>query len=152
MGFLVAGCGDDSDAEIQMCLPENACSCTDGVERDTSCTCVGGASCSVEGDSIEFQCEGNATCNLSCGTDCLVTCPGTTSCTVEVGDGAVIVCPGTASCDVTCNGDCLVEMSGNADSIVRCVNEADGAVCQVTGCSATDCGNNVDACNTACPN
>ncbi len=124
------GCGG-GDAEVAACEPEGACYCEDGVERATACFCEGGSNCSVEGDDIEFQCEGNAACGLTCGTNCLVTCPGTTSCTVEVGDGGVVICPGTASCDVTCLGDCTVQVDGAASATVDCVNEASGAVCTI---------------------
>jgi len=147
---FVAACGNNN-AQIQQCTPTNACTCTAGTQRDTACTCSGGASCAISGDSIEFQCDGNADCNLTCGTDCLITCPGTTSCTVDVDDNAVVECPGTASCDVTCRGNCTVDISGNADAIVRCLDQANGAVCTVNGCSTTDCGNGVSACRTTCP-
>jgi hypothetical protein len=132
LAFLGISCGDDhGDAEVHECSPEGACSCSEGTERDTACVCTGGSSCSVDGDNIEFACEGNADCSLSCGDDCLITCPGTTTCTVDVGEGAVIECPGTASCDVTCHGDCTVHVAGAATATVDCVNEADGAVCTV---------------------
>jgi hypothetical protein len=147
---LVMSCGGD-EAEVESCEPENACSCTDGVDRETACVCAGGASCSISGDNIEFSCDGNADCNLACGDDCLITCPGTTTCTVDVGDNAVISCPGTASCDVLCQGDCEVDVGGNADAIVTCVDEANGAICEITGCSATSCGDGVYACGVGCP-
>jgi hypothetical protein len=150
LGLAAAACGGD-DAEVEFCEPEGACECTDGVERETACVCVGGSTCSVDGDDIEFSCDGNADCSLVCGTNCLITCPGTTQCTVDVGDGAVVDCPGTASCDVLCRGDCEVAVAGAADAIVTCEAEADGAVCDFTGCSPTDCGDGVYACRTACP-
>src|SRR5215210_6063006 len=100
--ILLGACGDEADVEA--CEPESACSCTDGTERDTACVCAGGATCTISGDSIEFTCDGNADCNLVCGSDCLITCPGTTTCTVDVGDGGVVSCPGTSTCDVLCRG------------------------------------------------
>jgi hypothetical protein len=148
--IVLTACGGD-EADVEACEPESACSCTDGVERDTACVCVGGATCSISGDSIEFSCDGNADCNLECGTDCLITCPGTTSCTIDVGDGGIVTCPGTASCDVVCRGDCEVDVGGNADAIVRCEDEANGAVCTLSGCSATSCGDGLYACGIACP-
>jgi hypothetical protein len=147
--ILVAGCGNDG--KVEACEPTNACSCTDGTQRDTACTCSGGATCSISGDSIEFTCDGNAACNLDCGTNCLITCPGTTTCTVEVGDDAVVTCPGTALCDVLCHGDCTINKAGNADAIMRCEHEADGSVCMISGCTPTSCGNGVYACGAACP-
>ncbi len=130
LGFLAAvGCG--GSAEVRTCDPESACTCTDGVERATACTCAGGSSCTIDGDDIEFQCEGNAACGLTCGADCLITCPGTTSCTVTVGDRGEVTCPGTATCDITCLGDCTVDVAGAATANVDCVHEADGAVCMV---------------------
>jgi hypothetical protein len=112
---------------------------------------LGGSDCSIDGDNIEFQCEGNAACSLTCGDDCLITCPGTTTCTVDVGDDAEITCPGTASCDITCHGDCTVSIAGTASAIIRCVNEDDGAVCAASGCALTDCGGGVKACRSGCP-
>jgi hypothetical protein len=128
------GCGSDhDDAEVRECLPEGACFCTEGVERETACVCEGGSSCSIDGDNIEFECDGNAACGLTCGVNCLVTCPGTTTCTVEVGDDAIISCPGTATCNITCLEDCTVEVAGAANATVDCVKEAEGAVCTVNG-------------------
>jgi hypothetical protein len=127
--LLTAGCG--SSAEVQFCEPEDSCYCTDGVERETLCVCEGGSDCLIDGDNIEFECEGNAACGLSCGENCLVTCPGTTSCTVEVGHGGVVNCPGTARCEIACYGDCQVYVDGAATAIVDCVNEADGAICEI---------------------
>ena len=147
--ILLAACG--GDAEVEACEPASACSCMDGAERDTACVCAGGATCTIEGDSIEFSCDGNADCKLGCGADCLITCPGTTTCTVDVGDNAVVTCPGTASCEVFCRADCDVDVAGNADAIVRCEDEANGATCRITGCSPTSCGNGLYACGTACP-
>ena len=126
---LLVACGDS--AEVRECTPEGACTCVDGTERDIACSCVGGSSCVIEGDDIEFQCEGNASCGMTCGDNCLVTCPGTTSCTVTVGEGGVVSCPGTASCDITCLGDCTVTVAGAASATVDCVNEAEGAICTV---------------------
>ncbi len=128
--LLAAGCGR-GDAEVEFCEPEDACFCTDGVERETLCVCEGGSDCFIDGDDIEFECEGNAACGLSCGENCLVTCPGTTSCTVEVGHGGEVHCPGTATCDIACYGDCQVHVDGAATATVDCVNEADGAICEI---------------------
>jgi len=147
--LVMAACGDD--AEVKTCMPENACTCMDGIDRDTACVCAGGATCTVEGDNIEFSCDGNAACNLTCGANCLITCPGTTTCTVEVDDDAVVTCPGTASCDVLCHGDCQVNVAGNADAIVRCEKEASGAMCTVMCGGAMNCGNGVYTCSKACP-
>ena len=147
--FLLAACG--GDGEVETCEPENACTCTDGVARDTACVCNGGSTCTITGDSIEFSCGGNAACGLVCGTDCLITCPGTTTCTVDVGDDAEITCPGTASCDVLCRADCTVDVAGNADALVHCDAEDTGSTCTVTGCSPMSCGNGVYACSTGCP-
>ncbi len=130
IAFIATGCGR-GDAEVQACEPEGACYCTDGTERETLCVCEGGSDCSVDGDDIEFECEGNAACGLSCGEYCLVTCPGTTSCTADVGHGAVVECPGTATCDIACYGDCEVFVDGAASAEVDCVNEAEGAVCEI---------------------
>ena len=149
LAFQVTGCDREGDAQIYECTPEGACSCEPGVERTTRCTCVGGSDCVVEGDSIEFLCEGNAACGLTCGTTCLITCPGTTSCSVLAGDDAVVVCPGTATCDITCLGDCSVSMDGASRAVVHCAG--DGAACEFSGCSPTDCGDGVHACRTACP-
>jgi len=148
-GSIAPGCGDD--ATIERCEPASACSCTAGTDRETRCTCAGGSSCSVAGGGIEFDCQGNAACELTCGDDCLITCPGTTSCGVVAGDGSVVRCPGTASCDVTCEGDCDVTIEGAADAVVRCEAEDIGAVCELSGCSFDDCGDGVYACGTACP-
>jgi hypothetical protein len=147
--IAIAACGGDHD--VKACDPSSACTCMDGVDRDTACVCAGGSTCTVDGDSIEFTCDGNAGCNLVCGNDCLITCPGTTMCTVELGDKGVVTCPGTAQCDVLCHADCSVSVAGTADAIVRCENEATGATCTITGCTPTDCGNGVHACGTACP-
>lgn len=105
----------------------------------------------LDGNQIEFQCQGNAGCGMTCGTDCLITCPGTTTCTVDIGDGSIVSCPGTATCDVRCHGDCIVQMAGAARSIVRCEKADEGAECIVEGCTPVDCGNGVRACRTACP-
>lgn len=145
------GDGGGSGAEVLECEPAGSCSCGPGTERPTACTCNGGSSCEIDGNDIEFQCQGNAACGMSCGTNCLITCPGTTSCTVEVEDDGIVSCPGTATCEVLCHGDCTVEMTGTAGSIVRCAGEADGAACDITGCSATDCGDGVHACRMDCP-
>lgn len=149
--IALAGCGNDGDAEVRECTPENACTCTDGVERDLSCSCTGGSTCSIDGDDIEFACDGNAACGLVCGANCLITCPGTTSCTVDTGDDGVVSCPGTAFCDITCREDCTVDIAGTAEAIVTCELEAEGAVCDVVGCNLTDCGGGVYACRTECP-
>lgn len=146
---LLAHCG--SDATIEECEPEGACSCEAGTERETRCTCVGGSSCSVTGGGIEFTCDGNAACDLSCGEDCLIFCPGTTSCAVTAGDQAVVRCPGTASCSITCEESCSVEIEGAADAVVRCEAESTGATCEITGCSLEDCGDGVYACRATCP-
>lgn len=147
--LLLTHCSDD--ATIEQCEPTNACSCTDGTERDTRCTCVGGSTCEVTGGGIEFYCEGNAACELNCGDDCLIVCPGTTSCGVTAGDQAEVRCPGTASCDITCEADCAVEVDGAADAVIRCEAEPTGAVCEIIGCSPEDCGEGVYVCGTACP-
>jgi hypothetical protein len=150
LSFVVAACGG-SGAEVEFCEPTEACDCVEGVERDTACVCVGGSTCSILGDSIEFSCDGNADCSLVCGTNCLISCPGTTTCTVDVGDDAIVSCPGTASCDILCRGDCAVDVAGTASAVVRCEAEADGAVCSLTSCSPTSCGGGVYACRTSCP-
>lgn len=141
------GCG--SDAHIEACEPENACSCGPGTERETSCSCTGGSSCEIEGDDIEFRCDGNAGCGMSCGNDCLITCPGTTTCDIEVGDDGVIECPGTATCNVVCHGSCALSLAGAARAVLTC--EDDAAACEMSGCQATDCGNGVFACRAECP-
>lgn len=150
---FVGGCGDDdgTGAAVVECMPEGACMCGPGNERPIACSCAGGSSCVLDGNEIEFQCQGNAGCGMSCGTDCLVTCPGTTQCTVEVGDRGIVSCPGTATCDIVCHGDCTVQMAGAARSTIRCEHEADGAECVIEGCQPTDCGDGVWACGTACP-
>jgi len=149
--WLAAGCG--GGANVEECEPEGSCSCEPGTERATSCSCTGGSNCSISGDDIEFQCDGNAGCGLDCGTNCLVTCPGTTSCNVEVDDEAVVRCPGTAECTVTCSGSCTLEMAGNATSLLTCEGEADGADtdCVMEGCTPTECGDGVYACGMDCP-
>jgi len=147
---LLAHCGG-SDATVEQCEPAGACMCTDGTERDIRCTCTGGSTCTVSGGGIEFDCEGNAACELNCGDDCLIVCPGTTSCGVTVGDQGAVRCPGTASCDVTCAENCAVEVAGAADVVVRCEAEASGAACEIVGCSPEDCGAGVYACGTECP-
>jgi hypothetical protein len=152
LGLAVAGCGRGNDATIHTCEPENACSCTDtSASRDVLCTCVGGSSCSIDGDNIEFACDGNASCSYTCGENCLFNCVGTTGCEVHSGDGGHILCTGTTTCDVHCYGDCTVDSPGTSSSIVRCLAEADGAVCTITSCTATDCGDGVYACRTPCP-
>ncbi|MFW6023353.1 MAG: hypothetical protein ACOC9O_01290, partial [Myxococcota bacterium] len=90
MALGLAGCGNDDGAEVKECMPEDACTCTEGTERETQCSCTGGSTCTVDGDNIEFACDGNAACGLNCGDDCLITCPGTTSCTVSTGDEGVV--------------------------------------------------------------
>jgi hypothetical protein len=148
---VALSCGGNS-TKVETCEPEGACSCTEGMQRDTACVCVGGSSCSISGDSIEFSCDGNANCSLSCGDDCLITCPGTTTCTVDSGDDAVVICPGTATCDVTCRADCTVDVAGNASVIVRCLGADLGATCTMTGCSSpTDCGDGISTCRQSCP-
>ena len=148
---LLAHCGEENGGTIEQCEPEGACSCSDGTERDTRCTCVGGSTCSVSGGGIEFYCDGTDACELSCGDDCLIVCPGTTSCGVTAGDEAEVRCPGTASCDITCEGDCAVDVQGAADAVVRCEAESSGATCQITSCSPEDCRDGVYACRTMCP-
>jgi hypothetical protein len=139
-----------ADGEVVACEPEGACDCREGEDRPTACTCQGGSTCRIDADHIEFDCEGNAGCELACGNDCLITCPGTTRCEVHVGDGAEISCPGTATCNVVCAGDCAVQVTGAARATVTC--EAEGAECEIRGCPATtDCGGGVFACKTACP-
>lgn len=150
---LVACSGNDElgsgEAEIEECEPADACSCEAGVERETRCTCVGGSTCEIAGDSIEFQCEGNADCGMTCGDDCLLTCPGTTRCDVVTGSEAVIECPGTASCYVTCSGSCELNIAGAARGLLTCEDaEAD---CSFNGCEPTDCGEGVFACRVDCP-
>jgi hypothetical protein len=152
----LSGCGDDdppprSSAHVEECEPVNACSCGPGTERATACSCTGGSSCEIAGSNIEFQCDGNAACGMTCGANCLVTCPGTTSCTVTTGNDGEIRCPGTASCDITCLGDCTVNGAGNAEAIVHCEGADDGAVCTIEGCTPEDCGDDVFACGAACP-
>lgn len=143
------GGGGGGGAAVYECEPADACSCGPGNERPTACTCSGGSTCEIDGDGIEFHCQGNANCGLACGTNCLVTCPGTTSCSVEVGNDGHVSCPGTATCQVACRGDCTVAMTGNARSTVRC--ESEDANCEITGCDATDCGDGVFACRMDCP-
>jgi hypothetical protein len=142
-------CGPDDGAEIEECDPPGACSCEPGTERETSCSCTGGSECVIEGDSIEFHCDGNAGCGMTCGTDCLITCPGTTSCDVVVDEAAVIDCPGTAECYVTCLGSCTLSMAGASRSTLICDDPA--ADCAMEGCSATDCGDGVFTCRSDCP-
>jgi hypothetical protein len=156
IGLTFAGCGGGSGgggggAHVAECSPANACSCGPGVDRPTACTCGGGSTCEIDGDAIEFQCQGNAACGMNCGTDCLITCPGTTSCTVDVGDRGEISCPGTATCEIRCRANCTVEMTGTARSTVYCDGAADGATCEINGCNATDCGDGIYACRMACP-
>lgn len=135
--------------DIEECEPANACSCEAGMERDTSCTCSGGSTCEIAGNSIEFQCQGNADCGMSCGDDCLLTCPGTTRCDVHTGERAIIECPGTASCYVTCSGSCELNMAGAARGLLTC--EGAGTECAFSGCTPTDCGDGVFACGLECP-
>jgi hypothetical protein len=147
--FFVA-CSSGTSVEFFDCTPEGSCVCSEGVERELSCSCLGGSNCAIAADDIEFSCDGNAACGLDCGTNCLITCPGTTSCAVIAGDEAVISCPGTAFCDVTCRGSCLVTFAGNASGLVFCADDL--AECVVEGCAgATDCGDGVSACRTDCP-
>ena len=151
--LLALSCGGKDrrgeGATIEECEPANSCSCEPGVERDTLCRCSGGSECEIDGDGIEFQCDGNAGCGMTCGTDCLITCPGTTTCDVDVGNGAEISCPGTATCNVTCHGSCQLSMAGAARSVLICNDAA--ADCQMGGCNPTDCGDGVFACGTSCP-
>jgi hypothetical protein len=150
--LAAAGCGSSTTAEIHSCEPENACTCTDtSTERDLLCTCSGGATCSIDGDNIEFSCDGNAGCNYACGDNCLYNCVGTTVCEVHSGDNGEVLCTGTTTCDVHCEGDCTVSSPGTSSTILRCLNEAAGAVCEITDCNATDCGDGVYTCRTACP-
>lgn len=150
VSVAVAACSDDEgDAEVEYCEPEGACSCMEGVERETACTCNGGSTCEIEGNSIEFQCQGNAGCGMSCGDDCLITCPGTTSCDIDVGNRAEINCPGTASCNVSCRGSCSLQMAGAARALLTC--EDPDADCTMDGCRAEDCGDGVFACGMDCP-
>ena len=91
----LSGCGDDdppprSSAHVEECEPANACSCGPGTERATACSCTGGSNCEIAGSNIEFQCDGNAACGMTCGANCLITCPGTTSCTVTTGNDGEI--------------------------------------------------------------
>lgn len=146
VGPLVLGCG--GQAAIEECDPPGACSCEPGKERETSCSCHGGSTCSIQGDGIEFSCDGNASCDMECGADCLIRCPGTSSCEVTTGAGSIVRCPGTASCDVTCVGDCKVEVSGAADVRLTCAEDAE---CVMEGCKATECGDGVSVCRTDCP-
>lgn len=148
---LLVHCGDESNATIEQCEPEGACSCSPGTERPVRCSCVGGSACTVSGGGIEFSCDGNADCDLTCGENCLVECPGTTSCMVTAGNATEVRCPGTASCDITCEASCAVEIRGAADGVVRCEAESSGAVCAITGCTPEECGDGVYACGTACP-
>jgi hypothetical protein len=151
LAFALASCNCDGGATVRECAPESACMCTEGTMRATSCACAGGSTCTIDGDDIEFACDGNAACGLNCGTNCLITCPGTTSCTVSTGDEGDVTCPGTASCDITCLADCRISIAGNATAVVRCEGESSGASCDVTGCTLTDCGGGIYACRTSCP-
>lgn len=126
-GFAaVGGCGSD-DVDVLEC--DGACHC-DPDER--VCSCEGGTECTLEGaEDVTFECDGNASCDLTCGTGCHVVCPGTTGCTTTLADDASAECQGTATCDFYCEGDCDIECGGNTDCTVECADD-----CELEG---TDC-------------
>ena len=151
MGLLAAGlaaCKDDDGghSEILECI--GTCTCD---QETRTCSCAGGTECTIEGEgNVTLTCDGNASCDLSCGVGCHVICPGTTGCTAEMGDEGTADCQGNAFCDYTCLGDCQVTCSGTPECIVRCT---DGAECTILACegSLTDCGDGVQVCRTQCP-
>lgn len=142
--MLGPGCSDDP--AIVSC--EGQCACNNDTR---TCECMGGTICVMEGGSdVTFKCDGNASCEFSCGVNCTTECPGTSVCTADMGDESFAQCNGTGRCDVTCSGDCQVECSGNEECTVRC---PDGAECGITECSpVVQCENqNALACRTECP-
>ena len=149
LGILLGACGDDDQAaEILSCTPETACTCDNSID---TCTCAGGSTCDVAGadHGVTLKCEGNAACNLSCGTQCHVECPGTTGCTATVDDESTLLCTGTGECDFACTADCTAECQGTSRCVVRCT---EGATCDVTCPSPTSCPDGLTtACGRACP-
>ena len=122
--LLMVNCG--SEDPILEC--EGECSC----DYDTrECSCAGGTTCTLEGDDVTFYCDGNASCDLTCGLYCHVVCPGTTGCTTTLGDGSSAECQGTATCDFTCEGDCDISCGGTSNCSVECHEdcEQDGLSC-----------------------
>jgi hypothetical protein len=141
-------CGDDDEdggARILEC--DGNCTCN---EDTRTCSCSGGTSCALEGEgNVTFTCDGNAACDLSCGSNCDIICPGTTGCTAEAGASASFECQGNAMCEFTCLADCSVLCQGAAQCLVTC---DDTEPCDLDNCSnSTDCGNGVFACGRACP-
>jgi hypothetical protein len=102
-----------------------------------------------DGNDVTFECEGNATCDLTCGTNCHVICPGTAGCIAAMGDDSTGVCNGTGSCDYTCDGDCSVDCPGTSACTLDCPVEA---TCEITSCpQVEDCGDGLLVCRTSCP-
>lgn len=145
--FVLPGCKKSND---QVAVLECTGTCTCDQETRT-CTCSGGTDCALAGEesSVTFECDGNATCDLTCGTDCHVVCPGTAGCTATMGDGSTAVCNGTGDCHYTCVGDCSVDCPGASSCTLTCPM---GATCEITSCpQMVDCGDGVLACRNACP-
>lgn len=100
VGPLVLGCG--GQAAIEECDPPGACSCEPGKERETSCSCHGGSTCSIQGDGVEFSCDGNADCDMECGADCLIEVSGAADVRLTCAEDAECVMEG---CKATECGD-----------------------------------------------
>ncbi len=149
VGMLVLlSCSDKKKKKVEVLECTGSCVCD---EETRTCTCEGGTDCVLQGDAagVTFSCDGNATCSLSCGTECHVECPGTAGCEASLGDDSTAVCNGTGNCFYECRGDCVVDCPGASRCTVDC---AAGATCEITSCpQVNDCGDGVQACRTTCP-
>ncbi len=146
IGVSLVACGDD-DGDVEVLECSGTCNCNDD---ERTCSCAGGTECALEGEGdVTFTCDGNASCDLSCGDGCEIICPGTTGCVAESGAGASFECQGNAMCEFTCLADCSVSCGGTTQCLVHCDDEDE---CDLSDCrNSTDCGEGTFACGRACP-
>lgn len=143
------GCSDNSNEHADVLECEGSCECD---SETRTCSCLGGSECIVEGeDDITLICEGNARCELECGTACHVECPGTAGCVAAMGDDSTAVCNGTGDCEYYCDGDCVVDCPGSSSCFVTC---PEGSICEFTSCpemQIQECEGGGLACRRDCP-
>jgi len=148
--ITLAACGGGSTAKV--CTPDDpadwppTCDILDC--RNTICdvTCTPGLICD------ELDCTGSPQCRIACnpGSTCdKIDCTNANDCFVACEDDGTA----SATCDVTCSGsqDCVESCDPGSQCLLRC-GATPQAQCHYDICDAVvDCGNNVFACNRACP-
>jgi len=113
-----------------------------GWERDDDCD--GGATCPLSchstmmcvgscGTSCVAECEGSSRCTLTTGAGARVTCKSDASCTFVLGDRGRAHCDPGSTCGVRCVAQCTLECDPGLTCQLQC---GSGASTPVTGISS----------------